>query len=107
MIERVSDPLVFTNSALKIADVANDLGCPARAINTLLNHRVGIRFQDLLNKNRVEYVKQLIKEGRHETHTIESLGMESGFSSRSSFFRIFKDLEGLTPKDYAEKLVFI
>lgn len=107
LIERVSDPLVFTNSALKIADVANDLGCPARAINTLLNHRAGIRFQDLLNKNRVEYVKQLIKEGRHETHTIESLGMESGFSSRSSFFRIFKDLEGLTPKDYAEKLVFI
>lgn len=104
LIKIVSNPIFFTNPAIKIVDIANDLGYPSRAINTLLLNRIGMRFQDLLNKYRVDYVKQLIQEGRHETHTIESLGMESGFSSRSSFFRIFKDLEGLTPSDFAEKI---
>lgn len=104
LIKIVSNPIFFTNPAIKIVDIANDLGYPSRAINTLLLNRIGMRFQDLLNKYRVDYVKQLIQAGRHETHTIESLGMESGFSSRSSFFRIFKDLEGLTPSDFAEKI---
>lgn len=104
LIKLVSNPIFFTNPAIKIVDIANDLGYPSRAINTLLLNRIGMRFQDLLNKYRVDYVKQLIQAGRHETHTIESLGMESGFSSRSSFFRIFKDLEGLTPSDFAEKI---
>jgi AraC-like DNA-binding protein len=54
-------------------------------------------FNDYCNNCRVEYAKDLIREGKAEELTLEAVGKISGFTNRSTFFRAFKKAEGVTP----------
>jgi AraC-like DNA-binding protein len=52
---------------------------------------------------RIEHAKQLLKEGKNKTLSIEGIGSQSGFSSRSNFFSTFKSEVGMTPTEYLEE----
>lgn len=55
-------------------------------------------FTELINKHRVEYAKELLSaEG---SVRMESVALESGFSSASFFARVFKNYEGVTPSQW-------
>ncbi len=61
-------------------------------------------FNELLNKNRVNYFKELLKSNQNESFTIEALSEMSGFSNRQSMYNAFKKYEGCTPSDYINNL---
>lgn len=54
-------------------------------------------FNDYRNELRVEYAKELISSGRAAELTLEAIGQQSGFVSKSSFFKAFKKVTGDTP----------
>jgi len=54
-------------------------------------------FNDFRNEWRVEYAKNLIREGKSTDLTLEAIGLLSGFSSRNTFLNGFKKLEGISP----------
>ncbi len=60
-------------------------------------------FNDYRNACRVDYAKQLIEEGKAADHTLEAIGLLSGFSSRITFFRAFKKTEGMAPSAFLEQ----
>lgn len=57
-------------------------------------------FNDYRNELRVEYAKELISSGRAAELTLEGIGQQSGFVSKSSFFKAFKKVTGDTPGRY-------
>ncbi|MGN6421252.1 MAG: helix-turn-helix domain-containing protein [Pseudobacter sp.] len=57
-------------------------------------------FNDYRNGLRVEYAKELISSGRAAELTLEAIGQQSGFVSKSSFFKAFKKVTGDTPGRY-------
>jgi len=60
-------------------------------------------FNDFRNELRVNHAKQLIREGKAKELTLEGIGLQSGFSTRNTFFTAFKKMEGETPGMYSSK----
>jgi AraC-like DNA-binding protein len=60
-------------------------------------------FTDYRNEWRVKHAKELISEGKSGRITLEAIGLLSGFSSRNTFFTVFKKSEGISPGDFASR----
>jgi AraC-like DNA-binding protein len=61
-------------------------------------------FDELINKTRVEYFVEIIKEPKYKNYTVEALAMEVGFSSRQRFYQPFKKYHGGNPSDLIDVL---
>ncbi len=61
-------------------------------------------FTELVNKNRINYFKEMLKSKQHESFTIEALSEMSGFNNRQSMYNAFKKYEGCSPSDYINNL---
>lgn len=61
-------------------------------------------FFDTKNKNcyRIQYAQKLMKE--HPQMSITEVAEESGFSSRSAFYRNFKKMTGENPSEWLKEL---
>lgn len=62
----------------------------------------GLTYYSYINRLRVAYAKQLIRESKAET--LSSIAMQSGFKSDSTFRRAFMEVENCTPSEF-EKMV--
>ena len=61
-------------------------------------------FNDYRNEWRINHAKILIRKGRANEFTLETIGLQSGFSSRNTFLTTFKKVEGITPGTYAAQI---
>ena len=61
-------------------------------------------FNDYCNECRVEYAKSLMREGKTGELTLEAVGILSGFTNRSTFFRAFKKAEDISPGSFLAKI---
>lgn len=89
---------------LSITNFSSMVSIPVHHLSYYLNTVEGQSFSDLKNSYRVKHAKQMILEGKLEEMTIESIGLSSGFNSRTTFYRVFKKAEGNTPGDFASGL---
>ncbi|TSE05369.1 helix-turn-helix domain-containing protein [Aquimarina algiphila] len=60
-------------------------------------------FKDYINGLRVSEFKQLLQNEKFSNYDLVGLAKECGFKSKSTFFRVFKGLEGFTPNEYKKK----
>ena len=68
-------------------------------LSQFIHRRFDMGFTDLVNKHRIQYFIELVKQGRARSHTIEALARQSGFSSRQNMQRFFKKFHGGAPSD--------
>jgi len=61
-------------------------------------------FNEYKNEWRINHAKQLIKEGKAVDFTLETIGLQSGFSSRNAFLTTFKKVAGITPSTFAARI---
>lgn len=61
-------------------------------------------FNNYLNRHRIECVKRLLNENDIEKVTLMYIYTEAGFSNQSTFNRVFKQMESITPSEYISNL---
>ncbi|TPN86840.1 helix-turn-helix domain-containing protein [Aquimarina algicola] len=93
---------LYTNTSLKIVDVAEKLELSVHELSKLLNDNLGRSFNDFINEHRIEEAKHLIVT--ENKFTIEAIGQKSGFNSKSAFYKAFKNHTGTTPAKYKASL---
>ena len=59
-------------------------------------NKVG-NFNDLINSYRITKAKQLLKSSNYNDYTIDAVGLECGFNSKSTFYSAFKKVTNTTP----------
>ncbi|MBN3036645.1 MAG: AraC family transcriptional regulator [Bacteroidales bacterium] len=97
----------FTDPELTIRKLSEISGIPVHTLSSVLNNHLNTNFFQFINRYRVEDVKKRIIDPRNKQYTLLGLALESGFSSKSSFNRIFKEMTGKTPSEFkAEVSVF-
>ena len=67
-------------------------------ISAIIKSLSGDSFSALVNGYRIRYAQKLMKE--HPDMSITEIAAESGFSSRSAFYRNFKDITGMSPAQW-------
>ncbi len=90
----------FKNPNLRLKDLAQKLDMTVHQLSQLLNNSLGKKFSEFVNEYRIEEAKQLIQE--NTKYTLDAIGNESGFNSKSTFYSYFKRIVGMTPKAYRE-----
>ncbi len=50
-----------------------------------------------INSFQEEYAKELFASDKYKNLSIEGIGMEAGFHSKSTFYAAFRKIEGTTP----------
>jgi AraC-like DNA-binding protein len=58
---------------------------------------LGTNFSALLNRYRVEEACRLRGDPAFDHLTIDAIGYQAGFQSRSTFYSAFKQIRGETP----------
>ncbi len=100
LIEHLQNHKSFLNPTFSIDDLARELEVPRHHLYYCLNRVLKTKFTDLRKQLRIEHAKNLLEQGGSETMSIEGIGFQSGFSSRSNFFNAFKSETGITPSEY-------
>lgn len=95
---------LYQKKKLSLKAMAEHLQLTAHELSGLLNQVYHQNFAGFINTHRVNFVKEQLKnKSNFKLTTIEALGDQAGFSSKSTFFAAFKKLTGVTPLVYANK----
>lgn len=87
-------------NSLNINQISVELGIPARDLSFILNNHFGQRFNDFVNYYRISYVTERLNPEYLKNYTIETLSIEAGFTSKSTFNTAFKKVHNCTPSEY-------
>jgi len=90
----------FSNPNLTIGDLALVLKVHPRKISSAINSVYRQNFNSYVNKFRVKKAVKLLSSKDFEAFTLEGIGNEAGFHSKSAFYTAFKKETGKTPKNY-------
>lgn len=93
----------YLNPDLSMDLLASLLQTPKYHITEVLNADLGMNFFRFVNSYRVEAVKEMLTEPALN-YSIEAIGYECGFASKSAFYSCFKDVTGYTPVAYRKTL---
>ena len=92
---------LYKNSELKLSGLANAVGSNRRAVSDCINSQKGCSFNQYVNTFRTEYAKRIIRQ--YPDRKLSDIFLEAGFANETSFFRTFKALTGMTPKEWKDK----
>lgn len=87
-----------------IDDFALKLNVTKKDFSDFLKQEIDDNFTDLVNKNRIAYIKELLKAKKYESFTIESLSEMSGFNNRRTMYYAFQKYNNMTPTEYIESI---
>lgn len=91
---------MYTDSTLNREKVAEKLGISAGYVSQIVNAVTGDNFAHYINQYRVEAVKEMISDPEYENYNLLTMGLEAGFTSKTTFFKAFKKVTGQTPNEY-------
>ncbi|WP_417800896.1 helix-turn-helix domain-containing protein [Tenacibaculum sp.] len=94
---------LYKATDIKLSDVSSKIEISSHKLSQFLNDNLGKSFASFLNEYRIEEAKKLLREN-HKI-TLESIGFEAGFSSKSNFYATFKKIVGLTPAQYQKQFL--
>lgn len=94
---------LFLDSDININVVSEKLGISESYFSRIFNENSSDSFSIYLRKLRVSEAKKILVNQEYRNYTIIAIGLESGFNSKSAFYKIFKEETGLTPSEYRKK----
>ena len=93
----------YLNPEFSMSMLSEKTGFPKHQITEVLNTEIGKNFFKLINEYRIIEVKEQLKQNSGN-FSIEGIGYDCGFNSKSSFFTVFKNFTGLTPQQYRDRM---
>ncbi len=91
----------YLNPKVKLATIAQSINSSPHDVSQVINDRLGISFNQYINEFRIKEACLLLSES--DLLTVEGIGQEVGFTSRSAFYSAFKTQMQLTPGQYKAK----
>ncbi|WP_414844996.1 helix-turn-helix domain-containing protein [Chryseobacterium sp. IT-36CA2] len=100
----VEDKGYYKDVGFTISQLSNILKSNNLYISKAIKLNGFSNFSHYLNSCRIENVKKLLQENDISKVTLMYIYTESGFSNQSTFNRVFKQIEGVTPSEYLTNL---
>ncbi|TXF89123.1 AraC family transcriptional regulator [Neolewinella aurantiaca] len=91
---------IHRDSSLDRASVAKMLDISPGYVSQIVNAATDDNFATYINRHRVEDVKKLILDDDFANYSLLAIGLECGFSSKSTYYNSFKKITGVTPNAY-------
>lgn len=104
--EIIEKQKLYLNPELNLQMVIKLLGTNKKYLYEAISSNTDNNFRNFINRYRIDQAKKLIEENiRDKTNSnMSELFNFCGFNNATSFFRTFKSMTGLTPKEYATEV---
>ncbi len=94
---------VFTNPELTIVDLSEGVDKHPKIVSEAINTVGKQNFNSYVNNYRIKKAEALLLADDSLNLSVEGIGIESGFKSKSSFYSAFKKFTGTTPSRFKEE----
>ncbi len=102
--EYITQSGIFTDKNLTIVNVSEALKIHPKRISMSINKVCQENFNAYINRYRIEKAEKMLTNKNLDKLSVEGIGSEVGFQSKSAFYTAFKKVTGTTPYRYKEKL---
>lgn len=89
---------LYLENHLTLSSLAEAIGISTHHLSEVLNQEVGKNFYQFVNEYRIHFICEKIKS--NPSDKILDLAFSAGFSSKSTFNAVFKQIAGVTPSQY-------
>ncbi len=93
---------LYKDNQFKLKTLAEKSAIPTHRLSQLLNDNLGKSFNAYINEYRIKAACQLL-ETPHNL-SLEGVGYEVGFNSKSTFFTTFKKIMKVTPAQFQQQI---
>jgi AraC-like DNA-binding protein len=101
LIHAMQTDNLYLDPELTVEKLGRHVQLPQKTVSFVINQHLQKSFNTFVNEYRVEAVKQRLTDPGFAHLTLTGIAFESGFNSQATFQRTFKQLTGLSPKEYA------
>ncbi len=91
---------IFKNQSFKLKDLCEILEEPRYVVTKVINEEMNTNFNSLVNLRRLEIAKKLLTEINENELSISEIRELSGFASDATFYRVFREEFGITPREF-------
>jgi len=93
----------YLQPGLTLKELAKEMDVPSGQLSRSINSLFGQNFNDFINRYRVEYVQRAMLDPNYAHLSLLGIAFESGFNSKATFNRVFKNHTGLSPSAYVKE----
>ncbi|QHS56284.1 helix-turn-helix domain-containing protein [Mucilaginibacter sp. 14171R-50] len=94
----------YQDPELNLSSLAEKLGVGPHELSRIINTVLKKSFNDFINEYRVASVVQKMQDPAYDHITLLGIAFESGFNSKTTFNRTFKQIIGKSPVEYKNDL---
>lgn len=94
----------YLNPDFNFQMMVDSLDISRQNLSQVINASQKKNFHKIINEYRIEEVKKMMLNPRYNHYSFLGMAFECGFSSKTSFNRIFKEETGQTPSEYKRSL---
>ncbi|MGE0076742.1 MAG: helix-turn-helix domain-containing protein [Bacteroidales bacterium] len=103
LLKKMSNDKPFLDSDLTLSSLSYKLNISPDYLSNILNNKLNYNFYDFINHYRVEEFKKESKLPQNKNYTIIAIAYNCGFNSKATFYRVFKNITGITPTEYMQQ----
>ena len=90
----------YTSPGLNLEMLAEHLGINRKYLSKAINSATGKNFNTYINEHRVKEAIRLLSDSGNKFLSVDYIGIQVGFSNRSSFYESFRKLTGISPSQF-------
>lgn len=102
-ITLVSSNEWYKNTLLSRQDIAAELGISEGYLSQIIKKEFNKSIVQIINDLRIAEAKRLLQNQSFNKYSIEAIGLESGFKSKSVFYSQFKASTDLSPGEFRKQ----
>lgn len=96
----MEDEELYKDPLLSRLDLATQLGTSESYLSQIINQEINKSVIQFVNEYRTEAAKSLLQDPVFNKYSIEAIGMEAGFKSKSAFYNAFNLSLKMSPGAY-------
>lgn len=94
----------FLDPSFSLDDLSRTMGIPKHHLYYCFSKILQTKFTRFRAEHRIKHACMLMDAGASSEKTLEGIGLESGFSNRMSFTATFREIMGITPREYLRQM---
>ena len=95
----------YCDPDFSISQLVVDLNTNTKYVSKAIKYNKDVNFNEFVNMYRIDFVKKMLTKDFQNKYTLRYLYISAGFRHQSTFNKVFKRIEGVTPSDYIRILI--
>lgn len=103
LLKSMEEEKIYLNPDLTLTDLGDLLNVSPNYISQVINEKLDRNFFEFVNAYRVQEAQRQLTDPANNHLTVLGIAEQSGFNSKSTFNKVFKEMTQTTPSQYRKE----